>query len=171
MCNISTLTLSSLLPAQAKIFNGSKILVTRQKLEPEPPRDEIDLTGGDDVGGPGEGQEDRETDILRQIEEVERQAQLIGQSVELTDNERLLLSERREEDRQDEYKRLRKECYKFGEQFMRLLETLDSFVVSDRLELRTRRKAVATQLNRSLDLNDRVIRQLSDAIRMDKNGS
>eukprot|EP00090_Calanus_glacialis_P001418 TRINITY_DN11013_c0_g1_i1.p1 TRINITY_DN11013_c0_g1~~TRINITY_DN11013_c0_g1_i1.p1 ORF type:complete len:120 (-),score=35.85 TRINITY_DN11013_c0_g1_i1:46-360(-) len=69
-------------------------------------------------------------------------------------------------DRASDYKKLKVECGKTGEQLMQLLESLDQMECTEgQIEQRRRRKQVATKLNTVLDRNDKIIEKLSLAIK------
>lgn len=148
---------------QANILNGSKILVTSCKA-----KDDLSIYEEGDI----EHSEAKKADgVLNQIDEIEVKAQRLDQSMDMLSKQRKDIKGCSSKVREEEYKRLKKECGKINEDFMKLLEALDSISLSeDQQEARTRRKTVATFLNQMLDRNDGILQKLASSLgRIDGN--
>jgi len=155
-CNGKLLDVSDYMTLkQAKIPNGSKINCTKLSYNVTKPM----------------SIEDVEVDqTLQKLEQVAKKANDLELSVLNLDKERRKLSNEEvplfhEGDRAGDFKKLKVDCKKNGEQLMQLLESLDQMVFSEgQAEHRAMRKQVATLLNTALDKNDKIIEKLSSAI-------
>lgn len=143
---------------QANIINGSKILVTSCKATD----DDLSIYEEGDI----EHSEEKKADgVLNQIDEIEGKGQRLEQSMDMLSKQRKDIKGCSSKMRGAEYKRLKKECGKINEDFMKLLESLDSISLSeDQQEARTRRKNLANFLNRMLDKNDGILHKLDSSL-------
>ena len=161
-CNGKLLDVSDYMTLkQAKIPNGSKInCIIKSKINLS-----YNVTQPMSV-------EDVEVDqTLQKLEQVVKKANDLELSVINLDKERRKLSNEEvplfhEGDRAGDFKKLKIDCKKNGEQLMQLLESVDQMVFSEgQAEHRAKRKQVATLLNTVLDKNDKIIEKLSSAIK------
>jgi len=146
---------------QAKIPNGSKIICTKLSKNSPP-------TPSPSSKGSQMSLEVDET--LAKLDHMEQKANDLELKVQNIDKERRKLSNEDvplfHGDRAGDYKKLKVECGKTGEELMQLLESLDQVVCTEgQADQRVRRKQVATKLNMVLDKNDKVIEKLSLAIK------
>lgn len=149
---------------QANILNGSKILVTSCKAT----KDDLSIYEDADIA---HSEAQKADDALDQIDEIEMKSQRLEQNMELLGKQRKDIKGRSSKLREEEYKRLRKECGKLNENFMNLLETLDSIsLTEEQQEGRSKRKTVATFLNQMMDRNDGILQKLASSLgRLDGN--
>eukprot|EP00090_Calanus_glacialis_P001422 TRINITY_DN11013_c0_g1_i5.p1 TRINITY_DN11013_c0_g1~~TRINITY_DN11013_c0_g1_i5.p1 ORF type:complete len:215 (-),score=61.56 TRINITY_DN11013_c0_g1_i5:46-690(-) len=140
---------------QAKIPNGSKIICTKlSSKSPPPPQISLEID-----------------ETLKRLDHMEQKATNLELNVQNIDKERRKLNNEEVPlfhggDRAGDYKKLKVECGKTGEQLMQLLESLDQMECTEgQIEQRRRRKQVATKLNTVLDRNDKIIEKLSLAIK------
>ena len=143
-CNGMMLGVSDLVTLkQARIPNGSKIkcikvnrTVTNKQLSVE----DVEMD-----------------ESLVKLENIENKTNELEKCVLAVDKERRELNE--------EFKKLRLECGKNGEQLMNLLESLDQLHFRESQgEQRFKRKNLATLLNSILDKNDKIVDKLTSAI-------
>jgi len=148
---------------QANILNGSKILVTSCKA-----KDDLSIYEDADIA---HSEAQKADNALDQIDEIEMKAQRSEQNMELLGKQRKDIKGYSSKLREEEYKRLKKECGKLNEDFMKLLETLDSLSLpEDQHEGRAKRKTVATFLNQLMDRNDGILQKLASSLsRLDGN--
>jgi hypothetical protein len=144
---------------QAKITNGSKI--TCNKI-------------ASSVGNPSTQAKSviviEVDETLKKLENIVKNASVVIKSVHNLEKERRRLQNDEYPPTQGgstaDFKRLKFECGKNGEQLIRLLETLDQMTFSEgQTEHRAKRKQVATKLNYVLDQNDKIIEKLTSAIK------
>jgi len=148
---------------QAKIPNGSKIICTKLSTKSPPPSSPSPSSKGSQMS-----LEIDET--LKKLDQMEQKANDLELNVKNIDKERRKLKNEDvplfHGDRAGDYKKLKVECGKTGEELMQLLESLDQLVCTEgQTDQRTRRKQVATKLNTVLDSNDKVIEKLTLAIK------
>ena len=146
---------------QAKIPNGSKIICTK-----------LSTTSAARPSSSGGSQMSLEIDeTLKKLDHMEQKANDLELSVRNIDKRRRKLNNEEVPlfhggDRAGDYKKLKVECGKTGEQLMQLLESLDQMEFTEgQTEQRARRKKVATKLNTVLDKNDKIIEKLTLAIK------
>jgi hypothetical protein len=141
---------------KAKIPNGSKIIVHRVPL----PAGKNSTTGETAV---------IVDETLKKLENIVKSASGVIKSVHKLEKERRRLQNEEDLPTQGDpaadYKRLKFECGKNGEELIRLLESLDQMTFAEgQTEHRARRKQVATKLNYVLDQNDKIIEKLTLSI-------
>ena len=128
--------------ADLKVFDGAKIMVLGRRYDPE--ADEMYK---------------KVAEVDRKAEEVEKR--LAEVKVELADYEKGYVPQ---EHKEKALKGLSRRCKSGTEEFMRQLETLDSFSMSEaQNEARSKRKTVINSINAKLDKND-ALSQKIDAL-------
>eukprot|EP00090_Calanus_glacialis_P004504 TRINITY_DN13369_c0_g1_i9.p1 TRINITY_DN13369_c0_g1~~TRINITY_DN13369_c0_g1_i9.p1 ORF type:complete len:216 (-),score=73.30 TRINITY_DN13369_c0_g1_i9:129-776(-) len=143
---------------QAKIPNGSKITANRIASSP--------------ANTPTNGKSAVVVEVdetFKKLENIVKNASEVIKSVHKLEKERRRLQNEEDlpiqGDPAADYKRLKFECGKNGEELIRLLESLDQMTFAEgQTEHRARRKQVATKLNYVLDQNDKIIEKLTLAI-------
>jgi hypothetical protein len=153
LCKSDNMTLK-----QAKIPNGSKIAANRITSSAANTRTNGDSAGVFVVD-----------ETFKKLENIVKNASEVIKSVHQLEKERRRFQNEEDlptqEDPAADYKRLKFECGKNGEELIRLLESLDQMTFADgQTEHRARRKQVATKLNYVLDQNDKIIEKLTLAI-------
>ena len=140
---------------QAKIPNGSKITVNRiaSLVSTTPPNAKSAVVVEVD-------------ETFKKLENIVKNASGVIKSVHNLEKERRRLQIEEDPPTQGDpaadYKRLKFECGKNGEELIRLLESLDQMTFAEgQTEHRARRKQVATKLNYVLDQNDKIIEKLT----------
>lgn len=161
-CNGKLLDVSDFMTLkQAKIPNGSKLICTK-------------VNRGDRSAYKPMSVEDVEVDeALVKLETIEKKTNDLEKCVINVDKQRRKVYNEEEVplfhanlDKAADYKKLKLECGKNGEQLMQLLESLDQFMFSEsQAEHRAKRKQVATLLNAVLDKNDKIMEKLVTAIK------
>jgi len=148
ICNGKPMEVSDLQTLkQAKIPNGSRIICFRQNpIVQQPEKVDLDET-------------------MSKLTSIEVKANDLEQNLKLVDKERKKLESEDAPlfhgDKTADYKKLKLECGKNGEQLMRLLESLDMIILEEGQTVhRTKRKEVATKLNTILDKNDKMLDKL-----------
>ena len=142
---------------QARIPNNSKISVQRVPVPSEDTSKEQSIADGE------------VDESFKELEKLVKNASEVIKSVHTLEKERRRLQSGEDSpsqaDHTADYKRLKLECGKNGEQLIRILESLDQiFFTEEQVEQRSRRKLVATKLNYVLDQNDKIIQKLTLAI-------
>ena len=132
---------------QAKIPNGSKILITTK------PQDAM-----------------KQTDtVIIVLDKLEAKAELIEANLSKIVSKRKDLVQEDlplfHGDKSSDLKKLKFESKKVGEELMQLFETLDNIECSDS-DQRTRRKQVATKINGILDKNDKLSSKLENDLKV-----
>ena len=145
---------------KAKIPNGSKLIVNKVAVATLPANTATKVESKVFAAV---------DETFKKLEKIVMNASLVIKSVHTLEKERRRFQSGEEapsqEDPAADYKRLKFECGKNGEQLIRLLESLDQITFTEgQEEHRARRKQVATKLNYVLDQNDKIIEKLTAAI-------
>jgi len=157
-CNGKLLDVSDFLTLkQAKIPNGSKLICTKVNRGAYKPMSVEDVEV-DEALVKLENIEKKTNDLEKCVINVDKQRRKVNSEEVPLFHANL--------DKAADYKKLKLECGKNGEQLMQLLESLDQFMFSEtQSEHRAKRKQVATLLNAVLDKNDKIIEKLVAAIK------
>lgn len=161
---------------QARVCNGSKILASRVGAGKqggvkggELDREEEERRG--EIRMEVEAME-REQEILARLQQMEEQAEELAAEVEKLGQGQMqeaLWQEQGAKVQEQGVGARRKESKMAGERLMRLLESLDNISLDASMaKLRGRRKAVATKLNIILDINDKQIKAMDEALKSAK---